>query len=310
MTDRLVTARDASTPASPVPSPLPSSRPGLFARILAALRETDPDAKCVAATALWGDWQAGGWSALGDDCAAVPAIPLPVPGRPARPELVPPAQVPLRGVGTREGRGAMLHAVAHIEFNAINLALDAAFRFRGLPADYYGGWLQVAAEEALHFGLIRARLRGLDYDYGDFPAHNGLWELALKTADDPLARMALVPRLMEARGLDATPPILARFRQAGDAETVAALEVILRDEVGHVALGDRWFRHLCGERGLPAEATYRRLLDDYRAPRVKPPFNTEARLAAGFSAAELADLAAHAAENNAGAAVGKPEEPA
>ncbi len=263
---------------------------GLFARTLAALREPDPDTKCAAATALWADWQAGGVAILRDDDAAVPVIALPVPGRPPRPQLVPPAQVPLRGVGTREGRGAMLHAVAHIEFNAINLALDAVFRFRGLPADYYGGWLQVAAEEALHFGLIRGRLAELGYDYGDFPAHNGLWELAVKTAADPLARMALVPRLMEARGLDATPPILERFRRAGDAGTVAALEVILRDEVGHVALGDRWFRYLCAQAGLPAEATYLRLLGEYGAPKIKPPFNTQARLAAGFSAAELADL--------------------
>lgn len=258
----------------------------------AALSLTDPTAKVAAVQTLWQQLET---AALPLDAATSPeaiaaAVPAPIPGRPATPLLVHPKNVAQRSVHTPAGRAALLHAVVHIEFNAINLALDAVFRFRGLPADYYGGWLQVAAEEALHFGLIRARLAELDYDYGDFPAHNGLWELAVKTAADPLARMALVPRLMEARGLDATPPILERFRRAGDAGTVAALEVILRDEVGHVALGDRWFRYLCAQAGLPAEATYLRLLGEYGAPKIKPPFNTQARLAAGFSAAELADL--------------------
>ena len=262
---------------------------GLFSRILAVLLETHLDEK-LSQTAL-----------LARDCAAGrlvrendtrPVLVVADPGRPAKPELVPAQQVPHRPMHTLEGRAAMLHAIAHIEFCAINLALDAAYRFRQLPEDYTSGWIKVAAEEAEHFSLIRQRLQAIGYDYGDFAAHGGLWALAVRTADDALARMALVPRLMEARGLDATPPILAKFAQIGDHDTVAALQVILDDEVGHVALGDRWFRYLCGARGLLPEPTYRQLLLDYRAQKLKKPLNVEARLRAGFSEHELARLSA------------------
>ena len=160
-----------------------------------------------------------------------------------------------RRVSSAEGHAALLHAIAHIEFNAINLALDCVYRFRGLAADFYTGWADVAAEEASHFGLVCERLRALGHDYGDFPAHNGLWEMTVKTAHDPLARMALVPRVLEARGLDATPPIMRKLEAIGDAETLRVLEIILRDEIGHVALGDRWFRHFCALRGVEPEAT-------------------------------------------------------
>ncbi len=259
----------------------------LFGRSLAALLAAELDAKLVLVAQLAVDWSAG---RLGRDDEGDAVLPISDPGRPARPELVPPQVVPHRPMTTQEGRAAMLHAIAHIEFCAINLALDAAYRFRDLPDAYYGGWLAVAAEEGEHFTLIRQRLLAAGYDYGDFPAHAGLWELASRTAGDALARMALVPRLMEARGLDATPPILAKFAQIGDQETVAALEVIIADEVGHVALGDRWFRHLCAERGLPPEPTYRQLLADYQAPKLRKPLNVAARLKAGFSEEELADL--------------------
>jgi len=258
---------------------------------LQALMCAAADDKCRATDTLLADWRSGALAALpaGND-----PVPIYEPGRPRRPQLVPPQQVPLRKAGSAQGHAALLHAIAHIEFNAINLALDCVHRFRALPADFHDGWLVVAAEEAYHFRLVRARLRSLGCDYGDFPAHNGLWEMACKTAHDPLARMALVPRVLEARGLDATPPIMAKLRAIGDRDSVAVLEIILRDEIGHVALGDRWFRILCAERGLEPEATYLKLIDAFDAPRPRPPLHIEARRAAGFSEAELAGFGAQA----------------
>lgn len=242
------------------------------------------DAKCDAALALAAASRSGALSRH-RDCS--PADPACVAGRPAHPVLVQPADLPSRSVGSREGHAALLHAIAHIEFNAIDLALDCAYRFRGLPDAFYAGWLDVAGEEASHFRLVRERLRALGFDYGSFPAHDGLWEMARKTAHDPLARMALVPRLLEARGLDATPPIMRKLERLGDRESLDVLEVILRDEVGHVALGDRWFRHFCQQHGLEPEAAYLSFIEAFDAPRPRPPLHREARLAAGFSAAEL-----------------------
>ncbi|TCO83840.1 uncharacterized ferritin-like protein (DUF455 family) [Plasticicumulans lactativorans] len=254
---------------------------------LAALRACDPEAKCAAAAAAHADWCAGRLAAD----AAAPLAAVDPPGRPARLQLVPPRAVPRRSLAAPAGRLALIHAVAHIEFNAINLALDAAHRFRGLPAAFYGDWLRVAAEEAAHFALLRARLAAHGADYGDLPAHDGLWEAARRTAHDPLVRMALVPRVLEARGLDVTPGMIERLDQAGDVDTVAALRVILRDEVGHVAIGSHWFAYLCAQRGLEPQATFRALLREYRTA-VHPPFNVAARLAGGFSAEELDALAA------------------
>ncbi|WP_242467720.1 ferritin-like domain-containing protein [Thiocapsa imhoffii] len=214
------------------------------------------------------------------------------PGRPARPELVAPRALKSRKLTTTEGRAAMIHAVAHIEFNAINLAWDAVQRFRDMPPDYYEDWVRVAAEEATHFGLMRERLQDLGYDYGDFPAHNGLWEMAETTAADPLVRMALVPRVLEARGLDVTPGMIERFESVGDAETARRLGIILRDEVGHVAAGSRWFRHLCRTRGLIPEVHYFELLDRYRLAVQRGPLNLDARRAAGFDEVELTRLQA------------------
>ena len=184
---------------------------------------------------------------------------------------MPPTQLPARGTHTPEGRAALIHAIAHIEFNAINLALDHIVRFPEFPREYISDWIKVAAEEAYHFGLVRDHLRTLGYAYGDFEAHEGLWQMTVRTAHDPLARMALVPRLLEARGLDATPPIQKKLHSAGDAAAVAILDIILRDEVGHVAIGDRWFRVLCEARGLEPEATYRNLIAEYAAPWPQPP---------------------------------------
>jgi len=216
--------------------------------------------------------------------------PVDEPGRPQLPELVHPARVPRRGIGSTRGRAALLHSIAHIEFNAINLALDAIARFADLPAAYYRDWWQVAREEALHFSLLTGHLASLGHAYGDFQAHDGLWEAARKTTDDPLARMALVPRVLEARGLDVTPGMRARFVAAGDETAAAILDVILRDEVGHVAIGNRWYHHLCAARGLEPIATFAGLCVRYGQPLPRPPFNVEARLAGGFSVEELDSL--------------------
>ena len=255
----------------------------LFSAALAALNEPDPTRKCDLAQALYQAWLAGNV----DMDEQVPIKPIARPGRPPKPVLVPPLEVPRRKVATLAGRAAMLHAMAHIEFNAINLALDAAYRFRGMPQDFYGDWLQVASEEALHFSLLREHLHTLGYDYGDFPAHNGLWEMAVKTAHDPLVRMALVPRVLEARGLDATPAIVEKFKSVKDERAVEILGVIERDEIGHVAIGSRWYLYLCEQRGLEPLQTFRSLLKEYDAPPLKPPFNIEGRKAGGFSEREL-----------------------
>lgn len=216
--------------------------------------------------------------------------PVSEPGRPARPVLVAPGDVPKRRLNTKDGLAALIHAVTHIEFNAINLAWDAVYRFRELPQAYYSDWITVAAEEAYHFQLLCGRLNELGFDYGDFPAHNGLWDMATRTAFDSLVRMALVPRVLEARGLDVTPGMIQRLRQAGDDKTVAVLEIILRDEIGHVAIGSHWFKYLCQQRGLDSEQTFHTLVGQYFSGQVSGPYHYEARQQAGFSVAELKAL--------------------
>jgi uncharacterized ferritin-like protein (DUF455 family) len=215
-----------------------------------------------------------------------------VPGRPPRPRLVAPEHLPRRSIGSRAGRAALLHSLAHIEFNAIGLALDAIWRFAGMPAAYYTDWLGVAREEARHFRLLEQRLAALDCRYGDFDAHDGLWELAQRTAGDVLDRMALIPRRMEARGLDVSPAIRGRLAATGDLESAAVLDVILRDEIGHVAVGNRWFHWLCGQRGLDPAAADAQIAARHRAAPQRGPFNVAARRAAGFTDAELAQLQA------------------
>jgi len=212
---------------------------------------------------------------------------LKLPGRPEKPELIPPLQVPKRTMTSIEGRVALLHSLAHIEFNAINLALDAIWRFPEMPEQYYEDWLKVAKEEAYHFTLVNGYLQSFGFHYGDFPAHNSLWEMVQRTSDSVIARMALVPRTMEARGLDAVPMIRDRFKQVKDTHAVSILEIILHDEIGHVLIGNRWFNFLCTKEGLSPISEYRELARKYRAPVLKGPFNMEARKQAGFSAQEL-----------------------
>lgn len=227
-----------------------------------------------------------------------PALPAGchLPGHPQRPVLRHHTEVARRSPATLEGRITLMHAIAHIEFNAINLALDAIWRFDAMPAAYYQDWLQVAGEEGKHFLLIRDWLLAQKHDYGDFPAHQGLWTMCEKTAHDITARMALVPRTLEARGLDATPQIQAKLRQAGTPDAWAAVEildVILREEVGHVAIGNHWYRFLCQRNDMDPQSHYTALTLKYEAPRPRPPFNTQARQAAGFTDEELAWLEQH-----------------
>lgn len=276
----------------------------LRAAALAALLETDPAAKCAAVRVL---------RAQAPDIDATLVIDEPpgLPGRPARPELVSAKGLSTRGVHTPERRAILLHALAHIEFNAINLALDAIWRFAGMPSDYYLDWLRVAEEEAVHFGLLSDHLAGMGVAYGDHPAHDGLWQMTTRTAGDVLARMALVPRTLEARGLDASPPIRARLAHAGDQRAAEILDVILRDEIGHVAIGNRWYRHLCAQRGLEPVSHYAELVELYRAPLMRGPFNLPARREAGFTEPELEALVLQATPATApGDAASPPHSPA
>jgi uncharacterized ferritin-like protein (DUF455 family) len=234
--------------------------------------------------------------ALAIDEAAPPPEPIRMPGRPPRPALVHPRDLPRRGFGSVEGRAAFIHSIAHIELNAVDLAWDAAYRFRGMPAQFYADWVRIADDEARHFLLLRGRLQALGHEYGDFDAHNGLWEMCEKTAHDGLARMALVPRVLEARGLDVTPGMIVKLRALGDEDTAVVLEVILREEVSHVAAGSHWFRWYCEQRGIDPEPKFRELLAQYARAVLHGPFNVQARAAAGFSEDELAALQAAAAQ--------------
>lgn len=236
--------------------------------------------------ALRAAWQAGQLELEGEDLAASEAG-TGIPGRPDKPELVSPLQVKHRSMGTPEGRAALIHALAHIEFNAINLALDAVWRFADMPRDFYADWLQVADEEAYHFTLLADHLTTLGQAYGDFTAHNALWDMAELTKGDVLGRIALVPRTLEARGLDAAPPVRAKLAQAGDIAAAEILDIIMRDEVGHVLIGNRWFNWLCEQRQLDPIPTFASLCQRYKAPPLRGPFNLEARRKAGFSDEEM-----------------------
>jgi uncharacterized ferritin-like protein (DUF455 family) len=258
----------------------------LFDAAQECLRAATPAAKLAATAAAAAAFAAGRLGTHGR-----PVEPIGAPGRPPRPRLVAARALPKRGLGSVDGRAAFIHAIAHIEFNAIDLAWDAVYRFRDMPHAFYADWVSVAADEARHFALLSDRLAELGHAYGDFDAHNGLWEMAEKTAGSCLARMALVPRVLEARGLDVTPDMILRLRQVGDDATASILELILREEVGHVAAGSRWFLWCCEREGREPRATFAELLRSVRAA-LRAPFNTEARRAAGFDDVEMAQLQA------------------
>ncbi len=258
----------------------------VFSQAYRALVLREPAEKAVAVRQLSEQWAEGGLATTAEGAPAT----IPAPGRPDRPALVHPRELKQRKLHTPEGHAAFIHALAHIEFNAINLALDAVYRFREMPADFYADWISVAVEEVYHFELLTGHLTSLGYVYGDFPAHNGLWDMALRTADDLLLRMALVPRVMEARGLDVTPPMIERLKQHGDERGAEILGIILRDEVGHVAIGNRWYHWACEKRGVDPAETFLSLVGEYLPGRVKGPFHRDARLDAGFTEEELEQL--------------------
>lgn len=261
----------------------------LHAAAKRCLDAADPAEKLRLTHATWEAFTAGD---LHPDDDAPPPAPIGAPGRPARPHLVSARQVPQRGLGSAQGRAALVHAVAHIEFNAINLAWDAVYRFRGKPLDFYRDWARCAHDEARHFAMLAGRLQEIGHVYGDFDAHNGLWDMAEKTAHHDTARMALVPRVLEARGLDVTPGMIERLKGAGDHRTVAILEVILREEVAHVAAGTRWFRWCCERDGIEPGDTFIALLREYMGMSLRGPFNRPARIEAGFDEEELDRLVA------------------
>ena len=258
----------------------------LYQAALDCLRCADPARKVALTHAAAMAWRAGQLQVPGAGVADDP-VAITQPGRPSRPRLVAPRDVARRGLGTTQGRAALVHAVAHIELNAIDLAWDAVYRFRDFPRAYVDDWVGVADDEARHYTLLADRLGQLGPAYGDFDAHTGLWEMALRTAGDPLRRMALVPRVLEARGLDVTPGMIARLRAVGDGATAAILETILREEVAHVAAGSRWFAWCCARQGLDPAPTFRALLAEVSPGLLRGPLNRGARLEAGFSPAEL-----------------------
>lgn len=264
----------------------------LYQAIYQALMSNDPDDKIRQTYALYYAYRDGLFERKSCAVQSVPDA-----GRPAKPILVAPKDVPRRRMGSKEGLQAMLHAIAHIEFNAMNLSLDAAYRFQEMPEEYYRDWIRVAKEEAYHFSLIVQRLRELGADYGDFPAHAGLWEACVETEHDVMVRMALVPRVMEARGLDVTPQIQEKLRQVGEERTARLLDIIYRDEHGHVAIGSHWFKYCCELRNLDYRSTFADLLTGYLRNKIKGPFNMQARLQAGFDDLEMAMLEEIGAEN-------------
>jgi uncharacterized ferritin-like protein (DUF455 family) len=247
------------------------------------LTTADPAGKASAAHRLCERWQGAALS--GDH-----TVPPDRPARPCRPQLARPGDMPKRrALTTVRGRVALLHALAHIELNAIDLACDIVARFPGQPRAFYGDWAAVADDEARHFQMLRRRLNELGADYGDLPAHDGLWQAAEDTADDLLARLAIVPMVLEARGLDVTPAMITRLEGAGDHTSAAILRVIYREEIAHVAAGSRWFVTLCEERALEPASTWRDIVAARFKGALKPPFNNEARLAAGMPASFYQD---------------------
>ena len=257
---------------------------------LNALCICHPDEKVQAVQSLWAQQN---HLVLDASEHVNPSPHLTLPGRPTLPRLIPAKDVPTRTPFTPEGLAALMHAICHIEFNAINLALDAVWRFPNMPSLYYTDWLRVAYEESQHFEMLHTHLKSMGYAYGDFDAHDGLWHMCQKTANDVLARMALVPRTLEARGLDATPLIQTKLRKAATSDALQAVElldIILREEVGHVAIGNHWYRWLSEQRGLDPVSLYGELAQRYEAPKLRPPFNEEARKRAGFTDTELSYL--------------------
>ncbi len=256
----------------------------------AALTATDVKCKVAITNQMAALWRKGVLS-LSDGKHILPPA---RPGRPAKPDLMPPSRVPKRPLNTEAGRIALVHAIAHIELNAIDLALDIIIRFsrERMPRSFFDGWVRVAHEEAKHFTLLEERLRKYGSWYGALPAHDGLWEAAGETGHDLTARLAVVPLVLEARGLDVTPPLVRKLVAAGDHETAEIFKIIYEDEKGHVAVGAKWFRFLCNRHGLDPGKTFSRLVSTHFRGRLKPPFNDAARCATGLTPLFYRSLAA------------------
>lgn len=256
-------------------------------RVLAA---SDPAAKTIAARQMYDQWQINELALPVLD-ERTPALPIPdFPGRPSKPDLVNPRDLKRRRLGSVEGRISLLHAIAHIEFNAINLAADMVARF-ALDSrikdenrlEFITDWVSVCNDEARHFAMIEERLIELGSTYGDFPAHNGLWEAAISTKDDLAARLVIAPMVLEARGLDVTPKMIENLQKFGDKESANILTTIFNEEIAHVAAGVRWFRHICEQENQSENSYFQALLTTHFKGSLKPPFNVEARNLAGLS---------------------------
>ena len=257
----------------------------LFAELYRVILINEADDKCTATQHLANQ----PLSDFGFDHKE-PVAPITTPGLPRNLLLVAPRELKRRGINSQQGRNVLMHAIAHIEFNAINLALDAAYRYRHQPIEYYQDWIRIAAEEARHFMLISDYLKQNNCTYSDFPAHNGLWDMAIKTADDVVARMALVPRVLEARGLDVTPGIIKRLSSVNDKSAVAILEVIYQEEIDHVRIGSKWFHFQCEQKHMEPRSTFKAMVNKHLHGELKGPFNIAARLQAGFDELELKGL--------------------
>ena len=262
----------------------------LRAGAVSAIAQTDLDAKVATTRQLFERWADRRISLFSPLDPAPPAR----PGRPEKPVLVSPGRVKKRSLNSASGRIALLHAIAHIELNAIDLALDIVARFapEKVPMSFFDGWMQVAFEEAKHFELLRQRLRSVGAEYGDLPAHDGLWQAATDTSNDLNARLAVVPLVLEARGLDITPSLIAKMNECGDTQSAKILEIIYTDEKKHVAIGAKWFRFFCARDRVDPAKRFQQLVRLNFRGRLKPPFNERARAAAGMTPAFFRSLSA------------------
>ncbi|MGB5603211.1 MAG: ferritin-like domain-containing protein [Gammaproteobacteria bacterium] len=258
----------------------------LYEAVLRCIEIKDPLTKVDETRSLYQLWCAEGLNMQSLDAP----MPIPNPGRPEKPDLVSPHKVPKRGFKSKQGLVRLAHAIAHIEFNAINLALDAVYRFRQMPEAFVSDWLKVAAEESSHFLMLSNYLKANDTSYGDYAAHNGLWEMAQKTDHDVMVRLALVPRVLEARGLDVTPVMIAKLRNVCEYDLVEILEIIHREEIGHVLIGSRWFHYACKQRDLSPDTVFIELLHEYMQGAIQGPFDFASRLQAGFTEDEIQQL--------------------
>jgi len=256
---------------------------GAVQNALAVLKANCVQSKINAANILSDEWLQN--FGIGEPISNPPDF----PGRPFQPKLVSPSDVPRRRLGSPSGRAALLHAVAHIEFNAIDLAADMIVRFGHNPdianesrSAFIKDWISVCHDEARHFMLIETRLKQLDMQYGTFPVHNGLWEAALKTKDNFMARLAIAPMVLEARGLDVTPSMIEKLNKIGDLESSNILQIIYNDEINHVAIGAKWFQILAESQRKTPEMYFQELVRDYYSGQLKPPFNVQARTLAGL----------------------------